>query len=59
MAQNRVQHQKGLSMPEFFDRFGSVQHCEERVRGWRWPNGFVCPRCEQTWHSEFRRHDRL
>jgi len=28
MAQNRVQYQKGLSMPEFFDRFGSVQQCE-------------------------------
>ena len=59
MAQNRVQYQKGLSMPEFFERFGSVQQCEERVRAWCWPNGFVCPRCEQTWHSEFRRHDRL
>ena len=59
MAQNRVQYQKGLSMPEVFDRFGSVQQCEERVRAWRWPSGFVCPRCEQTGHSEFRRHDRL
>lgn len=59
MAQNRVQYQQGLSMPEVFDRFGSVQQCEERVRAWRWPSGFVCPRCEQTGHSEFRRHDRL
>ncbi|EWS56609.1 MULTISPECIES: IS1595 family transposase [unclassified Methylibium] len=59
MAQNRVQYQKGLSMPEVFDRFGSVQQCEERVRAWRWPSGFVCPRCEQTGQSEFRRHDRL
>jgi transposase-like protein len=59
MAQNRVQYQKGLSMPEFFDRFGSVQQCEERFRVWRWPSGFVCPRCEQTWHSKFWRHDRL
>ena len=59
MAQNRVQYQKGLSMPEFFERFGSVEQCEERVRAWRWPNGFVCPRCQQSWHSEFRRHGRL
>jgi hypothetical protein len=35
IAQNRVQHQKGLSTPEFFERFGSVQQCEERVRGKR------------------------
>jgi transposase-like protein len=46
-------------MPEFFDRFGPVQQCGQRVRGWLSPNGFVCPRSEQTWHSEFRRHDRL
>jgi hypothetical protein len=59
MAQNRVQYQKGLSMPEFFDRFGSVHQCEQLVRGWRWSNGFVCPLCEQTWHSEFRLHYRL
>jgi len=35
----------GKSGGEFFERFGSVQQCEERVRAWRWPNGFVCPRC--------------
>lgn len=58
MAHSRVQYQKWLSMPEFFERFGSVQQCEERIRAWRWPSGFICPRCQQSWHSEFRRHDR-
>lgn len=59
MAQNTVQYQRGLSMPEFFDAYGSVEQCEALVRGWRWPAGFSCPRCQGSWHSEFRRHDRL
>ena len=59
MAQNKVQYQRGLSMPEFFERYGSVQQCETLVRAWRWPQGFACPRCADGWHSEFRRQDRL
>ena len=59
MAQNRVQYQRGLSMPEFFDAYGTVDQCEALVRGWRWPDGFSCPRCRGSWHSEFRRQDRL
>jgi transposase-like protein len=59
MAQSKVQYQRGLSMPEFFDTYSTEEQCEELVRGWRWPAGFVCPRCEGSWHSEFRRHDRL
>ena len=59
MAQYRVQYQRGLSMPEFFDAYGSVEQCEALVRGWRWPEGFSCPRCQGSWHSEFRRQDRL
>lgn len=59
MAQNKVQYQRGLSMPEFFGAYGSVAQCEVLVRSWRWPEGFRCPRCQGGWHSEFRRHERL
>jgi transposase-like protein len=59
MAQNTVQYQRGLSLPEFFGEYGSQEQCEELVRGWRWPDGFVCPRCQGSWHSEFRRQQRL
>ena len=31
MAQNKVQCQRGLSMPEFFDRYGSAKQCEALV----------------------------
>ena len=59
MAMNKVQFQHGLPMLEFFDTYGTQQQCEEVVRAWRWPQGFVCPRCPQTEHSEFRRSSRL
>jgi hypothetical protein len=59
MAQNTVQYQRGLSLPEFFDQYGSHERCEGLVRAWRWPEGFICPRCQCRWHSEFRRQQRL
>ena len=59
MAMNKVQNQRGLSMLEFFDSYGSQDDCETMVRGWRWPEGFACPRCQGSWHSEFRRQGRL
>jgi transposase-like protein len=59
MAQNTVQYQPGLSLSEFFDQYGSQQRCEDLVRAWRWPEGFICPRCQGNWHSEFRRQQRL
>jgi transposase-like protein len=59
MAQSKVQYQRGLSMPEFFDIYGTEEQCEALVRGWRWPEGFMCPRCQGSWHSEFRRQGRV
>lgn len=45
MPKNRVQFQKGLSLPEFFDAYGSEAQCAETLFAWRWPHGFVCPEC--------------
>lgn len=59
MAQNGVQYQHGLGMLEFFETYGTQEQCEAVVRQWRWPKGFICPRCAGTWHSEFRRSGRL
>lgn len=59
MAMNRVQYQAGLPMLDFFENYGTHEQCEDLVRAWRWPEGFVCPRCSQTLHSEFRRGRRL
>lgn len=59
MAMNRVQYQAGLPMLEFFENYGTQEQCEDLVRAWRWPHGFACHRCGQSWHSEFRRGQRL
>jgi hypothetical protein len=55
MAMNKVQFQKGLSMQEFLDRYGSAEQCEQALKAWRWPQGFVCPTCGSEVHSSFRR----
>lgn len=59
MAQDTVQYQRRLSLPEFFAEYGSQEGCEDLVRAWRWPEGFICPRCQCCWHSEFRRQQCL
>jgi transposase-like protein len=46
-------------MLKFFDNYGTQEQCEDLVRAWRWPQGFICPRCSQSWPSEFRRRGRL
>ena len=50
MARNRVQFQKGYSLVQFMDEYGTEDKCREAPFRWRWPNGFVCPRCEHTGH---------
>ena len=45
MPKNRVQFQKGLSMPEFLASYGTEEQCAAALFAWRWPRGFVCPDC--------------
>lgn len=59
MAQNKVQYQRGVSLMEFIEDFGTVEKCEARVRAWRWADGFTCPKCGGKAHSEFRRASRM
>ncbi len=59
MAMNRVQFQRGLSMAEFLDRYGSDEQCEAALVASRWPEGFVCPACGAGQQSSFRREARL
>ncbi len=33
---------------EFLDRFKTEDDCAEYIRKIRWPDGFVCPRCQAT-----------
>ena len=58
MAMNRVQFQPGLSMAEFFERYGSEEQCEAALFAARWPSGWRCPPCECAWSSSFVREGR-
>ena len=54
VAMNRIQFQAGLSMPEFFQRYGSEEQCEAALEQARWPEGFRCPRCGGAAHCVLR-----
>jgi hypothetical protein len=51
MKMNRIQFQPGLSMPEFFERYGTEAQCHAA----RWPRGFVCPKCGGAARTQFVR----
>jgi transposase-like protein len=51
MARNAIQFQDGLSLSGFLRKFGTEERCEEAVRRWRWPDGFVCPQCGGQEHG--------
>lgn len=55
MAINGIQFQKGLSLPEFMDCFGTTTQCEAALIAARWPRGFQCPVCGGEHASEFVR----
>ncbi len=59
MAINKVQFQRGLSMAEFMDRYGSEELCEQAVMASRWPDGFACPGCGGGVCTRFRREGLL
>lgn len=60
MPMNRVQFQKGLSLPDFIDRYGTESQCEQALIAARWPDGFVCPACSAGLaRTTFRREGRL
>ena len=45
MPRNPVQFQKGQSLAEFTDRYGSEEQCRAALFQARWPQGFECPEC--------------
>ena len=54
MARNSVQFQKGLSEAAFDELYGTEARCRAAVIAWRWPDGFACPACGGTTHSEVK-----
>ena len=56
MAINQVQFQSGLSLHEFFERYGSEVQCEAALVASRWPQGWRCARCSCS--RSFQTHNR-
>ena len=50
MPMNQIQFQRGVSLPEFFDRYGTEEQCAAALATMRWPDGFRCPRCSSAAH---------
>lgn len=59
MAMNRVQFQRGRSMAEFMEQYGTDAQCEAALAAARWPKGFACPACGGPASCSFRRRGRL
>lgn len=51
MARNVIQFQKGLSLPEFQQLYGTEALCKAALQQTRWPEGFRCPRCDAADHG--------
>ena len=58
MAMNRIQFQPGMSLFEFFERYGSESQCEAALEQSRWPQGFQCPRCGGAAHCVLKARGR-
>lgn len=54
MAQNRIQFQKSLSLPQFLEQYGSEAQCAAALEKMRWPGGYICPYCESKSHCIVR-----
>jgi len=48
MPKNRIQFQRGLSLPEFLSTYGTEEHCRKALFQFRWPKGLFCPECGCT-----------
>jgi hypothetical protein len=55
MAMNLIQFQPGLTMVEFFERYGTEANCRRALYEARWPKGFRYPACGDRRRSTFRR----
>lgn len=54
MAKNQVQFQRGYSLFEFMDDYGTEEKCEKALFRWRFPNGYVCRECGNTTYCRLK-----
>ncbi len=51
MSQNKVQFQKGFSLPHFIDKYGCETKCLQAIEKTKWPFGFICEKCGHDKYS--------
>ena len=54
MAKNKIQFQKGISLPQFLSQYGTEEQCRTALFRMRWPLGFQCPKCGHGCYCEIR-----
>jgi len=54
MAKNKIQFQRGISISDFMDQYGTEQKCRDTLFELRWPDGFVCPKCDNKTYCEIK-----
>ena len=54
MPKNKIQFQKGLSLPKFLNSYGKEEQCEKALYTMRWPQGLICPNCGCPHHYELK-----
>lgn len=54
MAKNKIQFQKGYSLTDFYNDYGTEEACEKALFSWKWPEGFRCPQCHSQRHCALR-----
>ena len=59
MPTNQIQFQPGMSMHEFFSRYGTEPQCAQELAQMRWPCGVRCPRCGGAEHYRVSQGVRL
>lgn len=56
MSKNKVQFQKGYSLLQLQRDYGTEEQCHQALYRWRWPEGFVCPKCGSKAHCIIKKH---
>lgn len=54
MAKNQVQFQKGYSLFEFMEDFGTEDKCEKALFNWRFPAGYMCRECGNKTYCQLK-----
>lgn len=55
MGKNKLQFQKGMSIHKFIEDYGSEPKCRDTLFKLRWPDGFICPICDNKTYCEIKR----